>query len=240
MATYFISDLHLSPEKPLLAEAFYAFLSSITDSVDALYILGDFFDAWIGDDEDHPFYAEIEQALYQFTHTAPVYFMRGNRDFLIGKAFAERTGIALLENEVVIDLYGRETLLCHGDSLCTSDHMFMAWRQQVLSADWQAKILALPLAERRKRAKDLRQASMDESKLEVILDATEEAVEAALLSHQVQSMIHGHTHKPACHDLVVNDRFCQRLVLGDWRDSSAFIIKCDYESTDLLEFHYPV
>lgn len=234
MAIFFISDLHLSAERPAITQAFADFLQTTAKGADALYILGDFFDAWIGDDEDAPFAAQIKNLLSDYASTGtPVYFMHGNRDFLIGEQFAREAQIELLPDPSVIDLYGEPVLLMHGDSLCTRDQEYMQFRQQVRSPAWQAQILALPLAQRRQMAVGLRaqSKSMSSMKAEDIMDVTPEEVLKSLREHQVSTLIHGHTHRPNRHALAEGER----IVLGDW-ESHGWYLKATPEKTVLVDF----
>lgn len=237
MQTLFISDLHLGHE-PSLINGFLGWLNSLDHSaLDALYILGDFFDAWIGDDEDSPAAQHVCTHLKQFSECVPTYFMRGNRDFLIGEGFAQRTGVALLDDEHVIDLYGKPTLLMHGDSLCTLDQEYMTFRAMVRNPAWQQQVLSLPIEQRRQMAADLRSKSqsLNAMKAEDITDVTPEEVTKAMAHHQVQQFIHGHTHRPAVHDLFVQGKPATRWVLGDWH-STGWCIQATADGLDLNEF----
>lgn len=221
MATQFISDLHLHASRPEAAQAFYRFLEQHTQNIDALYILGDFFDAWIGDDDDDPFINEVAAQLNTTAASGtPIWLMHGNRDFLIGEDFARRAGLTLLPDPTLINLYGRPTVLLHGDSLCTKDTEYMALRQQLRSTQWQAQILAQPLPVRRALAAELRSKSktMNSSKAEDIMDVTPDAVTELMQEQDVTLMIHGHTHRPARHALDLPKGPGERIVLGDWHD----------------------
>lgn len=222
MSTYFISDLHLEDTRPQVFGALIKFLQTTAAGADALYILGDFFNAWIGDDDDQGFAGDVKAILKGYTDTGvATYFMHGNRDFLIGKDFAQDTGLTLLPESYVADLYGHKTLLMHGDSLCTRDTEYMQLRQQLRSPLWQQQILGLPLAQRRLLAADLRQKSrsMTAMKAEDIMDVTPEEVEKVLTEHDVTTLIHGHTHRPAVHTLALAGTNAERVVLGDWEQS---------------------
>jgi UDP-2,3-diacylglucosamine hydrolase len=216
MTTLFISDLHLDPKRPNIVRAFLSFLQDEAQQADALYILGDFFEAWIGDDEDEPFYAPILSALKTLTSdSTPCYIMRGNRDFLIGQNFCAQTGCQLLDDPYLIDLYGKPVLLMHGDSLCTRDEGYMNLRAQIRSGQWQKDFLSKSLSERRAIAQQLRNASKKASqdKASDIMDVTPEEVTNIMAEYNVELLIHGHTHRPAVHSLD-NDK--KRIVLGDW------------------------
>lgn len=221
MTTLFISDLHLHPSRPAAIEAFFEFLNAQAAEQEALYILGDFFDTWVGDDDDEPVYFDIASQLHACAASGTgVYLMHGNRDFLLGQAFATRAGATLIPDPSVIDLYGRRVLLMHGDSLCTRDTEYMAMRQQLRSDAWQAQILAESLQARRAFADGLRAKSkmMNSSKPEDIMDVTPEAVVSTMDEHNVQCLIHGHTHRPARHSLQLQSATAERIVLGDWHD----------------------
>lgn len=214
MAVLFISDLHLALQRPAVTRAFLAFLQGEARSAEALYILGDFFEVWVGDDDDAPFADEILAPLRALAGSVPCFFMRGNRDFLAGEDFARRSGCTLLPDPTVIDLHGRPALLMHGDSLCTRDEAYMAFRRQARDPAWQQQLLAQPLTARRALAQQLREQSqaMTALKAEDIMDVTPEEVDAAMRAHGVDLLIHGHTHRPAVHVVPAG----RRIVLGDW------------------------
>ncbi len=226
MAAYFISDLHLSAQHPQLTDAFADFLQSRSRDAHALYILGDFFDAWIGDDEDQALAVEVKSLLKQRTADGlAVYFMHGNRDFLLGHRFAEETGVTLLDEGTVIDLYGRPALLMHGDSLCTQDAEYMGFRAMVRNPAWQAQVLAVPLQQRRQMAADLRSKSqsMNAIKAQDIMDVTEDEVVSVMQAAGVDLLIHGHTHRPARHQLCLESGKAERWVLGDWHQQGWYL-----------------
>ncbi|MGH1372902.1 MAG: UDP-2,3-diacylglucosamine diphosphatase [Cellvibrionaceae bacterium] len=228
MTTFFISDLHLDESRPQVTEAFKVFMRDIAPAADALYILGDFFEVWIGDDDDASFNREIVEILADYTAADnTLFFMVGNRDFLIGDRFAQRTGATLLCDPTEIDLYGTPTLLLHGDSLCTKDAEYMAFRAQARSAEWQQQLLSQPLAARREIARQLRQQSksMNSLKADDIMDVTPEEVTQVMVKAKTKRMIHGHTHRPARHS-VDNISGGERIVLGDWHEQ-AWWLKAD-------------
>jgi UDP-2,3-diacylglucosamine hydrolase len=221
MNTLFIADLHLHPSRPQITRAFFEFLQNRTINIQALYILGDFFDAWIGDDEDAPLAQEVASQLYALSQKKiAIYLMHGNRDFLLGNSYAQRAGAQLINEGTVIDLYGCPTLLLHGDNLCTQDQDYMAFRQQVRSPEWQAQILAQPLASRRALAAQLREQSqaINSMKAENIMDVTPDEVIRVMRQAGVTRLIHGHTHRPARHILQIDNQSAERIVLGDWHD----------------------
>lgn len=231
--TLFISDLHLDPARPAVTAALANFLHQNSDC-DALYILGDIFEAWVGDDDDSPLAREIADLFRGFTAAGPaLYLMVGNRDFLLGEDFCASVGATLLPDPTPINLYGRPTLLLHGDSLCTGDAEYMKFRAMVRSPQWQAELMASPLAERRALAARLRAASKDASsnKAEDIMDVTPSEVDRVMLEADVILMIHGHTHRPGRHQVANGER----LVLGDW-DTRGWYIEATSSSLELIDF----
>ena len=219
MTTLFISDLHLEESRPDITEAFLGFLDGTASGVDQLYILGDFFEAWIGDDERTPLQEQIAAALRKLRDSGTdIFLMHGNRDFLIGEDFCKRAGATLLDDPTVIDLHGTPTLLMHGDSLCTADVEYQKFRANMRNPQWQQMILQRPLEDRQQMARQLREISMakNQGKEEFIMDVTPEEVVKDMEAHGVQHMIHGHTHRPAVHELIANGLPAKRIVLGDW------------------------
>jgi UDP-2,3-diacylglucosamine hydrolase len=224
MTTLFISDLHLDPVRPEITEAFLALLQGEARRAEALYILGDFFEVWVGDDDDDPHYARVMAGLKELTATGvPVYFMHGNRDFLVGEGFLHKTGTVLLPDPRVIDLYGAPTLLMHGDTLCTDDVEYQMVRRMLRDPAWQKDYLAKPLTERRAIAAHARAESKAHTaaKAEYIMDVNQREVEAVMRKHQVSRLIHGHTHRPAVHRFKSDGRDKERVVLGDWYEQSS-------------------
>lgn len=236
MTTLFISDLHLQQERPEITRAFFDFLVRHANHAHQLYILGDFFEVWVGDDGITPFHQQIIDCLARLSETCEIYFMHGNRDFLIGDHFADLTGITILNDPTVISLYGTQTLLLHGDSLCTSDQAYMQFRQMVRDPSWQQNFLSKPLAERLAIAKELRERSRQETaeKEEYITDVTPQAVTEAMESHGCSLMIHGHTHRPARHHVNLDQVSGERIVLGDW-DHNGWYLSADPESIELQQ-----
>lgn len=226
MSAYFISDLHLNPHQPALTQAFYRFLNTTAAKAQQLYILGDFFDAWLGDDEDNPFALDIQAALRAYIHKGTqVFISQGNRDFLLGQGFAKATGCQLIAEETCLFVQGVNTLLMHGDSLCTGDTAYMAFRQQVRSTEWQTQVLSLPLPQRRLMAQQLRSQSqsLNAMKAADIMDVDTATVAQCLASHGVTQLIHGHTHRPALHRFQLNGQPALRWVLGDWQETGWYI-----------------
>jgi UDP-2,3-diacylglucosamine hydrolase len=224
MTTLFVSDLHLHASRPAITALFLEFLKDEAMRADALYVLGDLFEAWLGDDSDDSLAQAVRAGLSRVRAAGvPVYVMRGNRDFLFGPRFAVESGATLLPDPCVVPLYGLPTLLMHGDLLCSDDRDYLAFRSQVRDPSWQADFLAKPMAERAefaaraRAASNVRQAGLEqEGALEAITDANVGTVAETMARYGVRRMIHGHTHRPAIHSLSVNGLPAQRIVLGDW------------------------
>lgn len=237
-AVLFISDLHLDAERPEVVELFFTFLEQRAAHAAALYILGDFFEVWIGDDDDTPLARRVIDGLRRLhDRGVPVSLMVGNRDFLIGERFAELSRCRLLPEPSVIDLFGTPTLLLHGDSLCIDDAEYQAFRREVRSAKWRDEFLAQPLEARHAVARELRTASRrkSRSKPQAIMDVNQGAVTETLRGHGVTQLIHGHTHRPAVHRFEVEGTPAQRIVLGDWGDSAQILV-CDTSGNRLETF----
>jgi UDP-2,3-diacylglucosamine hydrolase len=238
----FISDLHLSPTRPQLVDAFHAFCRGPARAAAALYVLGDLFDGWIGDDQlREPLAAGVAASLRDVGACGvPVAVMHGNRDLLLGARFGAAAGATLLPAEIVVDLDGTPTLLLHGDELCTDDVSYQRYRALVRDRRRQRWFLALPYAARRAVVAWLRRRSGKETaaKPPAIMDVNAEAVAAALRAHGVARMIHGHTHRPARHALAVDGRACERWVLPDWYDRARYL-EVDAAGARLREFVAP-
>ena len=235
MSTLFISDLHLSAQRPAIGEAFIGFLEGEATRAEALYILGDLFEVWLGDDMVLPEYARAIEAMHRLADRGvPLYVLHGNRDFLLGEAFEAMSGATLLPETHVLDLYGTPTLLLHGDTLCTDDVEYQRFRAMVRNPAWQADVLAKSPEERLALARQFREMSMAEmqGKSETIMDVNPEAVKNALRDAGVRQMIHGHTHRPAIHDLEIDSEPARRIVLGDWYDQGS-VLECDPEGCRL-------
>lgn len=229
MATLFISDLHLEPARPAVTALFLDFLARRAHQAEALYILGDLFEAWLGDDDTAAPSGAVAAALRTLAAQGiPVYFLHGNRDFLLGADFATISGMRLLPESVVIRLAGEPVLLLHGDTLCTDDADYQAFRAQVRDPAWQAQILALPLSQRRHLASQLRETSQQATryKAAAITDVNPTAVDAALRVHGVVRLIHGHTHRPAIHSWRLDGQTARRAVLSDWQEQGSVLV-CD-------------
>ena len=227
MSTLFISDLHLDANRPEITALFLSFLTRRAVHAEALYILGDLFEAWIGDDDDSELANTVAAGLSQLSYNSvPVYFIHGNRDFLLGEHYAKRAGLQLLPEHCVIDLYGKPVLIMHGDTLCTDDTDYLAFRAKVRNPAWQQQILALPLAQRWQLAGELRESSQQATRLkaEDITDVNQQAVQHTLHAYQVHSLIHGHTHRPAVHEVDCAGQAARRYVLGDWYEQGSALV----------------
>lgn len=226
----FISDLHLSPDEPATVARFLAFLDGPARTAAGLTILGDLFEYWAGDDDlADPFNQHIVTALRALADSGvPVSFMAGNRDFLIGADFAAATGLALLPDPCVREIAGTRTLLTHGDTLCTDDDEYQQFRRHVRDPAWQDAFLARPLVERKAEITALRQRSEQEKSIKplALMDVNSAAVASALHTHDVQALIHGHTHRQALHTQEVDGHACQRWVLGDWGAERGTALAC--------------
>ena len=234
--TLFISDLHLRATQHRITALFLDFMQQQAPQAEALYILGDLFEYWAGDDDlDQPFHQKICSAICELSHSGTaVFIMRGNRDFLMGQALADACGATLLGDPTLIDLYGHPTLLSHGDTLCTDDVDYQNFRKMVRDPHWQAQFLAQPLAERRAQIEALRTKSNQEKKQKAtsIMDVNTGAVCALLREKNYPVIIHGHTHRPAHHLIHLDDFTCHRWVLSDWDDK----VRILRASPDGIEF----
>jgi UDP-2,3-diacylglucosamine hydrolase len=221
--TLFISDLHLAEERPEINSLFSRFIEDSARGTEALYILGDLFDYWVGDDQlDHdPLARSVTDSLRRLSDAGTqVYFMHGNRDFLIGERFALEAGLTILPDPTLIELYDQQVLLMHGDTLCTDDVAYQKFRTQTRTTEWKNATLAKPYEARQQLARLIRAQSDSEKnqKPEEIMDVTEATVEEAFRKHHYPLMIHGHTHRPATHRLLVDGHACERWVLADWHE----------------------
>lgn len=230
MAVFFISDLHLCDSRPEINRVFFEFLRGPAREAETLYILGDLFEYWAGDDDlADPFNRSVAGALAEYSRAGiPVKFMHGNRDFLLDGEFAKACGITLLGDPHALDLFGTPTVLMHGDTLCTDDVDYQKFRAQVRNPAWQKGFLALPLEARKRQIEAVRQTSESEKtrKAPEIMDVNQGAVESALRTHAYPRLIHGHTHRPAKHIHRVDGRSCERWVLADWYRSGSYL-RCD-------------
>jgi len=232
-SSLFISDLHLSEATPQIEQGLYRFLEEKGD-VDRLFLLGDIFEAWIGDDDDSEIAMRFADAMKKLADRGTaIFFMRGNRDFLVGEPYLKQFNAELLGDTAEISVAGSPALLMHGDLLCTDDVDYMAFRALAHNPDWQAEMLAKPLTERRELAKHLRAMSKEaaSNKAEDIMDVNQDAVANTMQEHQVKRLIHGHTHRPCRHAM----RDSERVVLGDWNTTGWYLLERD-EMLELVEF----
>lgn len=233
MATWFISDLHLDVSRPAVSRLLLDFLEEVRGNADALYILGDFFEYWVGDDalsvEPMSAFQPVVDALREVSDSSvKLYFQHGNRDFLVGEQFAAITGCELLPEQLVVELYGTPTLLLHGDTLCIDDAKYQQVRKLLRSPQWAAQFLALPVAERIRQAEGMRaQSRAMQEQVEEIFDVNQQAVEQTLRDAGVTRMIHGHTHRPAIHDFRLDGESAHRIVLGDWHEDKGSFLRVD-------------
>lgn len=231
MTTLFISDLHLDESRPHVTDLFLRFLREEARGAKALYILGDLFEAWVGDDDPSPVGAAVAQGIRALVDAGVrVCFMHGNRDFLLGGGYASRAGMQLLVDPSVVMLDGRPALLMHGDLLCTADTGYMAFRAQTRDPGWQSRFLSQPLAARlafaaqaREQSRTAQAALKDAGTMESITDVAPETVQAYLVRYGIDLLIHGHTHRPAIHGLVAGGRERRRVVLGDWYEQGSVL-----------------
>jgi UDP-2,3-diacylglucosamine hydrolase len=241
--TLFISDLHLCAKQPRTTQLFQHFMQRIAPGAEALYILGDLFEYWAGDDGlDDPFHQQITRALHTLAaNGTSLFIMHGNRDLLMGKALAQACGATLLSDPTLIDLHGKPTLLSHGDALCTDDVAYQTYRSEVREVGWQQLFLAQPLAQRKAFIEQLRARSEDakQYKSSEIMDVNAEAVAELLREHGYPSLIHGHTHRPG-HVLHHIDGYtCERWVLGDWHEVG-YAVRCSSDGCEYLTVTLPV
>ncbi|MAD92098.1 MAG: UDP-2,3-diacylglucosamine diphosphatase [Gammaproteobacteria bacterium] len=226
MTTLFISDLHLDASKPEIGDQFLMFLKDETRNADALYILGDLFEVWLGDDDPNPYYDYIKKALYKVTKVGiPVFFMRGNRDFLVGEIFSKETGIKILQDPTLIRLNNQDLLLTHGDTLCTDDIRYQEMRKIIRDPEWQAMMLAKPIEMRSVFANQARKNSKihnNTTNVE-IMDVNEDAVKSIMNKFETSLLLHGHTHRPAIHNVNLGSHHATRIVLGDWFEQGSVV-----------------
>lgn len=226
MAILFISDLHLDAQRPAATDAFIDFIANEAMRAQQLFILGDLFEAWIGDDDDDPAMAPVIEALASLRDAdVPCYLMHGNRDFLLGPEFARRTGCEIVTDFVTVDVFGKQLLLTHGDLLCTDDKPYMKLRSMVRTPEWKSEFLGKSLSERREIANAMRAQSQTEtaSKPADIMDVNQTAVEQTMRSHGVHHLVHGHTHRPAIHRFDLDQEVATRFVLGDWYEQGSVL-----------------
>lgn len=237
--TLFISDLHLSADQPISMAAFQHFITTLAPAAEALYILGDLFEYWAGDDDiNDPFHAQIIAGLRSLaTQNTQLYLLHGNRDLLIGQVMAQACQATLLDDPTLIELYGTPTLLSHGDTLCTDDTEYQRYRTEVHDAVFQQQFLAKPLSERKAYIEQLRIRSKAEKqgKASAIMDVNDAAVSALLRAHHYPRLIHGHTHRPKHHEHRLDGRMCERWVLGAWYQQGS-ALRCDTQGCHTISF----
>jgi len=249
--TVFISDLHMDSDKPEITTQFLRFMADLKatkDKLDAFYILGDWFESWIGDDDPDVEKRKAMQSVKELSDMEiPCYFMAGNRDFMAGEQFAKDSGCEILKDPTTIGLYGTKVVLMHGDTLCTDDVEYQKFRAMSRNPAWQQQMGSLPLEQRIAMAAQLREQSKSETnnKSDDIMDVNKNAVLQAFAEHEADTMIHGHTHRPAIHQMAKDEStnhqseepsFLTRIVLGDWYDQGSVLIwrKKDYELRTLV------
>ncbi|GIU24407.1 UDP-2,3-diacylglucosamine diphosphatase [Shewanella schlegeliana] len=236
MRTLFVGDLHLSADRPDITQAFLTFLDTQLHDTDALYILGDLFEVWVGDDIAEPFANQLADAIKQASQKLPIYFIHGNRDFLIGHAFAKRSGMTLLPEVYTLDLYGVPSVILHGDSLCTLDKPYQRFRR-FRNMSWAKWLYAhLPKSKRLDIAAKLRtkSKSSNQQKSYTIMDVEPDAVLELLDATKTEQMIHGHTHRPAIHQLANGKR---RIVVGDWYEQGS-MLSISQDKIELIELPF--
>jgi UDP-2,3-diacylglucosamine hydrolase len=236
VATLFISDLHIDASLPAISKQFLSFLAAEARDAEALYILGDLFESWVGDDAPDTAQSAAIEGIHTLTSVGvPCFVMHGNRDFLLGEQFCRMSGAQLLPDPVLVTLYGEPILVMHGDALCTDDHAYQRLRATVREADWQRQFLALSIAGRRALAGAARAGSQAHTAaLEyAITDVNAASVEMALRGAGTTTLLHGHTHRPAIHALQVDGRACTRIVLGDWYDQGS-LLRWDRNGPELV------
>jgi UDP-2,3-diacylglucosamine hydrolase len=235
MTTLFISDLHLDASRPHITRQFLEFLETDACAAKALYILGDLFEAWIGDDASDAVGDEVVEGLARLHQRGvPCFFIHGNRDFLLGDAYARRARMTLLPDPSVVNVEGEQVLLMHGDVLCTDDLPYQRFRALTHEPSWQSAFLSRSIQERQEFAETARAESRryTRSAGEVITDVNPGAVRHALAERNLHRLIHGHTHRPAIHRLDTLGPECQRIVLGDWYEQGS-VLRCERDSTSL-------
>jgi UDP-2,3-diacylglucosamine hydrolase len=244
MTRLFVSDLHLDASAPAAIEQFLSFLDTHAKSAEALYILGDLFEVWVGDDEADADKKTVAAALRALTTRGVACFvLHGNRDFLLGRGFCDETGCRLLPDPVVAEFDGERVLLTHGDALCVDDHSYQELRSVVRTATWQRRFLALPLSDRELLANQARAGSRQHTSRTIpkIMDVNSDAVAQAFRVAGVRRMIHGHTHRPGIHDTVIDGTPAQRIVLGAWYEQGSYLVyeRGTYELRELARAASP-
>jgi UDP-2,3-diacylglucosamine hydrolase len=236
VAVLFISDLHIDESRPAITEQFLSFLAAEARDAEALYILGDLFESWVGDDAADAAQSAAITGLHSLTSQGvPCFVMHGNRDFLLAAQFCRMSGAELLPDPLIVTLYGEPVLVTHGDALCTDDRAYQRLRATVRDADWQRQFLALSIASRRALAGAARVGSQAHTAAVeyAITDVNPDSVAMALRGARTATLLHGHTHRPAIHPLQVDGRPCTRIVLGDWYDQGS-LLRWDRNGPELV------
>lgn len=239
MSTLFISDLHLSQERPAITALFLRFMQEVASRSDALYILGDLFEAWLGDDIVLPEYREAISAIRQLTQQGiPVYVMYGNRDFLMREQFEQMSSAQLIHEPYILSLDGQDTLLLHGDTLCTDDVAYQQFRSMVRDPKWQDALLSKTPEQRLALAREYREMSKTEmaKKDEAIMDVNQHSVIDTMREQNVHCLIHGHTHRPGIHEFDLDGSPARRIVLGDWYHHGSYL-QCKGNHCRLIDYH---
>lgn len=234
----FIADIHLCQDKPAITAIFLHFLQTVAQQCDALYLLGDLFETWIGDDNPNPLYQQIANAINKLP--IPKFFIHGNRDFLIGQRFAHASGMTLLPDEQVLTLYGQRVLIMHGDTLCTDDESYQRFRAKVRQYWLQHLFLSLPLRLRMFISTRIRADSKktNQHKSVSIMDVNQQTVESVMTRQQVNMLIHGHTHHPTIYDFNLHGKIAHRAVLGAWHHNYGSIIQIDPSGISFIDFPF--
>jgi UDP-2,3-diacylglucosamine hydrolase len=236
VAALFISDLHIDASRPAITQHFLGFLATEAKDAEVLYILGDLFESWIGDDAADASQSAAIAGIHTLTaHGVPCFVMHGNRDFLLAQRFCRTSGAEILPDPLIVTLYGEPVLVMHGDALCTDDHAYQRLRATVREADWQRQFLALSITSRRALAGAARVGSQAHTAAVeyAITDVNADSVAMALRNAGTATLLHGHTHRPAIHALQVDGRACTRIVLGDWYDQGS-LLRWDHNGPELV------
>jgi len=226
MSTLFLSDLHLDKNRPETVNYFVDVIDNLESDISSIYILGDLVEYWVGDDDPAEGLQKVFKAIHRRSTSTPIYFMHGNRDFLISENFCKQHGMKLIQDPTIITLYGIKILLMHGDTLCTDDVEYQKYRKMVRSISWQKEMMKKSLKERLIIAENLRKKSLEETKgkSEDIMDVNEKEVKNIFQKYDIDIIIHGHTHRPNIHESKIDNRSVKRIVLGDWYNG-AYLLK---------------
>ena len=236
----FISDLHLAPERPEVIRLFERFIDEVAIHAERLYILGDFLEYWLGDDDKAEGLESVFQSLKKLSDSGTdIFFMAGNRDFLIGNKLAQKCGFKIIEEPYIETINGQNALLMHGDTLCTDDIAYQTFRAVVRNKQWQDGVLSKSLEEREQLAQSMRQQSeqANADKTEEIMDVNQNTVIETMQQHSVDLLIHGHTHRPAIHEFEINGQACKRIVLGDWYEEGSYLRLNDNLEPEIITFN---